>query len=157
MVYDRADWHYADGFPEDLPPENGATHIGMYLSWALRRGFAGKLHVEHSAAAVAAVREGRTSGRTFLIEQCDEKFWEEDLDDAGNQFTGAYYESRYLADYSECFGRATASIYEVADTAANQRIVDAVLDRRLAEWKQAKANGKTPAGWARSKPWWRFW
>ena len=84
MVYDRADWHYGGNFPKDLPVENGATHIGMYLSWAIRRGFAGKLHVEHSADAVAAVRAGRTSGRTFLIEQCDEKFWEEDYRKVGN-------------------------------------------------------------------------
>ena len=27
--YDDASWHYGGDFPDDLPEENGATHIGM--------------------------------------------------------------------------------------------------------------------------------
>jgi hypothetical protein len=40
-------------------------------------------------------------------------------------------------------------LYEVADSLANQRRVDALLDRRLAEWRQKGSVAK--------KPWWRFW
>ena len=36
MAIDNANWHYGgDGFPEDLPPEAGGTHIGMFLAWAI--------------------------------------------------------------------------------------------------------------------------
>lgn len=30
---DRADWHYDGQYPKGLPPENGGTHIGMFLVW----------------------------------------------------------------------------------------------------------------------------
>lgn len=136
MAYDRADWHYGGDFPEGLAPENGATHIGMYLAWAIKRGFTGELHLQHSAPAVAAVREGRMSGRIFLIEQCDEKFTEEDLNDEGNRFTSSYYEAGYHADYAKCFGDAYPSLYHVEDSPSNQLEVDGILDRRLAVWRQ---------------------
>jgi hypothetical protein len=35
MAYDRADWHYGSDFPNDVPDENGGTHIGMFLAWAI--------------------------------------------------------------------------------------------------------------------------
>jgi hypothetical protein len=39
---DRADWHYGGGdlYPKELPPENGGTHIGMYLAWIVQHGLA---------------------------------------------------------------------------------------------------------------------
>jgi len=36
-------------YPKGLPPENGATHIGMFLAWAIQRELAGELHCEDSA------------------------------------------------------------------------------------------------------------
>ena len=33
MKYDDASWHYEGAYPADLPPEAGATHIGMFLAW----------------------------------------------------------------------------------------------------------------------------
>lgn len=36
---DKADWHYgADDFPDDVPEENGATHIGCFVRRAIGRG-----------------------------------------------------------------------------------------------------------------------
>ena len=93
MAYDRADWHYGGDFPADLPPENGGTHIGMFVAWAISHGLEGDLRREDSAASVEAVRERRMTGREFLFGACDEKFWEEDLSDEGNAFAGWYYAS----------------------------------------------------------------
>jgi hypothetical protein len=33
--YDDASWHYGGDYPEDLPNENVATHIGMFLQWCI--------------------------------------------------------------------------------------------------------------------------
>lgn len=57
MAYDKMDWHYGGNFPEDLPPENGGTHIGMFLAWAIIQGLSGELHDEESPQALVAVRE----------------------------------------------------------------------------------------------------
>ena len=161
MAYDRADWHYGGEYPEGLPPENGATHIGMFLGWAIKRGLVGDIHKEHSAGAVAAVRDGAQSGRDFLMEQCDEKFTDEDLSEEGNRFAESYYESRYFEDYEACVARGLESQYHVEDSPENRAKVEGLLDQRFAEWQTGGA--KTPESGATRKPstksrrWWRFW
>ncbi len=38
--FDDASWHSGgDDFPEDLPEDNGATHIGFILTWLFEKGF----------------------------------------------------------------------------------------------------------------------
>ena len=32
-------------FPQDLPPEAGATHTGIFIAWAMLSGLAGELHL----------------------------------------------------------------------------------------------------------------
>src|SRR5688572_20288592 len=91
VAYDRADWHYDGDYPEDLPPENGGTHIGMFLAWAILNDLHGELHREESADAVAALKRREITGRAFLFSQCDEKFTDEDLNATGNAFAEAYY------------------------------------------------------------------
>src|SRR5688572_23363485 len=40
--YDDADWHYGGDFPEDVPEQAGATHMGMFVAWAWSAGLAGE-------------------------------------------------------------------------------------------------------------------
>ena len=54
--YDLTDWHYGGDYPPDLPPENGGTHIGFFLAWAIHRGLQGEIHDEESAPALEVVR-----------------------------------------------------------------------------------------------------
>ncbi|MBL9078091.1 MAG: hypothetical protein JNL08_11340 [Planctomycetes bacterium] len=161
MAYDRADWHYGGDYPKGLPPENGATHIGMFLGWAIKRGLVGDLHKEHSVEAVAAVRDGTQSGRDFLMEQCDEKFTDHDLSEEGNAFAKSYYESRYFDDYEACVGQGLPSLYHVEDSPENRAKVEALLDQRFATWRMpdSKAPGSrvTRRPGSKKRPWWRFW
>jgi hypothetical protein len=161
MAYDRADWHYLGDYPEELPPENGATHIGMFLGWAIKRGLVGGFHREHSAEAVGAVSAGMQSGREFLLEQCDEKFTAEDLNEEGNRFAESHYESRYIEDYEACVGRGLASLYHVEDSPENRAKIEALLDLRFAEWRNAASKAPksraVPKSGAKSRPWWRLW
>lgn len=146
MTFDRAGWHSGGDFPEELPPENGGTHIGMYLGWAFKRGLTGQMHLDHEPAAVEKVRSGKMSGRDFLFDYCDEKFTSESLNEEGVAFTESYYDERYLDDYCGCF-TDEESVYHVENSPENQARMEAVLDARLAAWRNQ----------GRKKPWWRFW
>jgi hypothetical protein len=90
---DRMDWHYGGDFPENLPQENAGTYIGMFLTWIIENDLIGEMHREDSQEAIQKVMNHQMTGRDFLIEQCDEKLWEDDLNEEGLLFTRYYYES----------------------------------------------------------------
>jgi hypothetical protein len=136
MAYDRADWHSGGEFPDDVPDENGGTHIGMFLAWAILRGLEGDFHREQSADDLAAVRSRTMTGREFLFQDCDGKFWAEDLSAEGNAFAQAYYEpNTYFDDYHEILAADLPTMYHVADSWAAFDKLAPRLDRRYEEWK----------------------
>lgn len=141
MAYDRMDWHYGGDFPSDLPDEAGGTHIGMFLAWAITRGLEGEMHRTDSVAAIQAVRNRAITGRQFLMEQCDEKFWEDDLNEDGNAFAKVYYEAdgpgSFLADYEAVLGQSLPTLYHVQDSWANFDALARVIDLRFAEWRRS--------------------
>lgn len=147
MAYDRSDWHDAD----DLPEGSGGTHIGMFLAWAFSRGMAGDFHREESDADLKRLARREITGREFLIEACDEKLWEDDLNDEGNALAADYYDHKsafaqqhgtYLTDYDAVFsqvanerGEALDSLYLVEDTWENFDRLSPLLDQRLEQWR----------------------
>lgn len=142
MAIDRADWHSGGDFPPDLPPENGGTHIGMFLAWIILNGLQGEFHDEESPDELAAVRARRMTGREFLFRACDGKFWEEDLNAEGNAFAAAYYSGPggegygpYLGDYEEALAVLLPGTYHVEDTWANYDVIAPVISNRFAEWQ----------------------
>jgi hypothetical protein len=141
MSYDRMDWHYGGDFPAGLPSEAGGTHIGMFLAWAITRGLEGEFHRTESVGAIEAVRNRAMTGREFLIDQCDEKFWEQDLNDEGNAFAKMYYagegEGSYLNDYEAVLGGNLPSLYHVEDSWENFDALAPVIDRRFATWRRS--------------------
>lgn len=134
MKYDDASWHYGGDFPTDLPPEAGATHIGMFLAWAIGRGLIAEFHREESIDALEKVRSRQMSGAQFLLQECDEKFTDEDLNEIGNAFAQKYYESEYLADYCAVFAEG-GDTYRVADSWYNFDRLAPILDARFEEWR----------------------
>ncbi|MEP7216463.1 MAG: hypothetical protein ABI782_09435 [Anaerolineaceae bacterium] len=137
MKYDDASWHYDGDFPADLPPEAGATHIGMFLAWAILRNLVGELHTEQSAASLDSVRNGAMTGAEFLLRECDEKFTDGDLDAVGNAFAQEYYEKSFFNDYCEVVAMGDTA-YHVADDRANFDRVAALLDERFRGWRQSQ-------------------
>lgn len=137
MKYDDASWHYGGDFPKGLPPEAGATHIGMFLGWAILRGLVGELHREESVESLRKMRAREMTGRDFLLQECDEKFTDEDLNEEGNAFAAAYYSSKYLDDYFDALPEV-GNAYDVADTWDNFDTIAAILDDRFAEWKRTQ-------------------
>ena len=88
MKYDDSTWHTDGDFPADLPPEAGATHIGMFMVWALAQN----LRSEHRADYRADVMAQRGTPGRLLLDHCDGQIIDEDLNDLGSGFAARYYD-----------------------------------------------------------------
>lgn len=136
---DKADWHSgADDFPDDVPEENGATHIGWFVRWAIGRGFF-VANDGTPAEAIDAVRDGTMSGRDLVLNHLDGKLWPGDLNDEGQAFAEAHYNG-YLNDAGRLLIPDLESVYYAEDNDANYRMMAAALDERWSHFK-AGASG----------------
>ena len=143
---DRADWHYSGNYPENLPPENGGTHIGMYLAWIIDRGLGSKKLLAYAASSLDALRARTITGRQVLFTDLDEKFFAELLTKDGKAFTKAYYESQqYFNDYANALGGTVPTLYHVADTWENYDLIAPVIDQRFAQWRNGESLVPTSA------------
>lgn len=142
---DRADWHYgADNFPDDLPEENGATHIGWFVRWTIGRGLF--VSEDTPAEAIEAVRAGTMSGRDLVLDHLDGKLWPADLSEEGQAFAAAYYD-KYLNDLGRLLTGNLESSYHAEDSLENYQRLAATLDKHWDRFKRRQ-------GW---RKWWRFW
>lgn len=137
MKYDDASWHYGGDFPEDLPNEAGATHIGMFVTWALLGDLGGELHVEEFPEEFSALRKRSVTPGQYFIQSCDEKFTDEDLNDEGNSFTQSYYDESYINDYIDAVVADLASVYHAEDSWDNFDRLKPIIDKRYQEWCRA--------------------
>jgi hypothetical protein len=141
--YDRMEWHYDGHFPDNLPKENGGTHIGMFLAWVIEKGLLSQLHRQNSTADVQKVLSRQMTGRDFLDFVCNEKFSDTDLSEEGNAFARHYYMGEstesfknYMDDYAETLGENVVSIYEIENSWQNYEKLKAVIDKRYEEWNE---------------------
>lgn len=145
MKYDDASWHYGGDFPQDLPPEAGATHIAMFVAWSLLNGLAGSIHTEESPEALEQLQRRELTPGAWFINWCDEKFTDEDLSQEGNAFATAYYVDKgprsYLADYEATFSD-TDNVYPLDDDWGNYDRLAPTVSMRFLEWKSPP-----PKGW----------
>ena len=140
MKYDDASWHYGGTFPADLPDVAGATHIGMFVAWALLSGLGGEIHTEECPEGLDQLRDRVLTPGLFFYRVCDGKFTDEDLNEEGNRFANAYFDLEkggYLADYGETLGEEGRDLYYVADTWENFERLKPVLDARFSTWKNS--------------------
>ena len=153
--YDDASWHYGGDFPDDLPEENGATHIGMFLTWCIDNDLLSEEQIEDSEDEIESVKNRKMTGAEFLIDICDEKFTDYDLNDIGNEFATDYYEDgtklnkkhkNYFGDYAEIFDIKVIdnnldqdSLYRIENSWTNYDLIKSRIDKRFSEWKEFKA------------------
>ena len=152
MSYDRADFDYSTD-AEPLPKGHAATHIGMFLAWAVLNGLESDFHREHYADLLARLRRREITGCQFFEAACGERFSERDLNEEGNAFAQSYYvdeagqRGEYFADYKQLLAAGLPSFWHVTDTWENYEKMAAVISRRHDEWKNPP----------RRKRWWQFW
>jgi hypothetical protein len=149
MKYDDASWHYGGDFPKGLPDEAGATHIGMFVAWALLNGLAGEFFLTEGADSLALLKSRRLTPGTFLLDECDEKFTDDMLNEEGNAFAQDYYDpekGQYSEDYAEILAENAPTIYHVPDTWKSYDKLAPVIASRFKEWKRRQR-----------RKWWQFW
>lgn len=153
--YDDASWHYGGEFPDDLPEENGATHIGIFLTWCIDNDLVSEDIIEDAGEEIKLVKSREMTGVEFLIDICDEKLTDYDLSDIGNEFAKNYYEddtafsekyNNYFGDYAEVFNIKVTddlldhdSLYRIENSWANYDLIKSRIDQRFTEWEQFKA------------------
>lgn len=106
MTIDRIDWHEEfinDDISEDELLERAGAHIGYYLEWAYKKGFAPSNPETHDVAEYHKVANSEVNGIRFLIENCDSKFWDVDLNEEGQKFTSFAYDT-YLNNLEMILG-----------------------------------------------------
>ena len=147
MKYDDASWHYGGDFPAELPPAAGATHIAVFVAWAVMNGLAGEHHIEDAADDLALLQRREVTPTEWFIRACDEKFTNEDLNDEGNSFAASYYgageglhstKGSYLYDYCETFPKAR-SLYDVEDSWRSFDALAPKLSSRLEGWRNSQS------------------
>ena len=129
MTIDRIEYHWdsVEGLFEDDDTqwEIAGAHIGYYIEWAYKKGFAPMETDDENAVVTDDV-----SGIEYLIEYCDTKFLDSDLSPEGLVFTTFIYEI-YLTDYETIVGcKPFTQLY-------NQQHLDKVslyLDKAYAEY-----------------------
>ncbi len=152
MSYDRADFDYSTE-ADPLPKGHAATHIGMFLAWAVLNELQSDFHREHYDEHLEKLRRREITGRQFFEAACGERFSERDLNEEGNAFAQHYYvdetgkRGAYFADYKKVLAAGLPSFWHVADTWENYEMIAAVISRRYAEWRNP----------CRRKRWWQFW
>ncbi len=140
---DDVSWHLGGGeFPQGLPEESAATHIGCFVAWAIDRGLWGQPSTAAERSAIDDVASGRMSARGFVLQECDGKLFTAMLIEECAAFADKCYEA-YVEDYLQTLTRGLGSDYLVSENAANQKTMAAILDRRFEDWKR--------------RPWWKFW
>ena len=134
MKYDDASWHY-ESTPAGSKTDRwavAAAHIGIYLKWCMERGWAGEIHTNSEASGILELLlAGKLTGSEFLLQECDGKFTDEDLNAEGNRFTASYFENQYADDLESVVGNAILSLHEKKyDYPSIKRL----LDQRYTEW-----------------------
>ncbi len=145
MAIDRMDWHYESVEELGLPEENAGIHIGMFFTWLIDNDLLGEIHKDDDLALdyVKKIKNRELTGLDFLIDVCDEKFWDDDLNEEANEFVNDYYVedsefvngyAHYFEDYDELFYEYE-NTYFVENTWANYKKVKKLLDKRFKQWK----------------------
>lgn len=147
--YDDASWHYEGDYPQNLPDECAATHIGMYIAWCIDNNRMSEEIMEDYEEEIMAIKSRKITGAAFVIKAMDEKFTSDDLDEKMIGFTNDYYESdtafeySYFEDYCYVFdtlakkkGVDYDTIYYIEDTWENYQLINEIITRRYLLWKK---------------------
>lgn len=96
-------------------------------------------HKTDSVESVAKVKSRKMTGTEFLIKECDEKFWEDDLNPEGLEFAKHYYESNaYYGDYEAALVSSEPTLYHVRDTWDNYDKLSVYIDSAFKNGEKLK-------------------
>ena len=133
MAIDRIDWHWdaiIDATSDEEHWEKAGAHIGYYIEWAFRNGFANP-EIHGSTDEVKEILDSGVNGVQFLIDYCDAKFWDDDLNEEGKNFTSFVYE-KYIENFEKIVGhKLYTKVYNQQDLQAVFKYLDKVYEDYL--------------------------
>ena len=147
MTIDNLTWHAnSSEYPPDVPRENGCTHIGVFLAWAIINNLVSEQFLNTHGDLIEQVRHKKITGRELLLKACNAEIQENDFNEEGQQFVKNYYNSdKYINDYAKTIGTAHIStVYHVVDSWKSYDFITKKIDQRYSDWKSGKK-------------WWEFW
>jgi hypothetical protein len=138
VKYDDASWHSGGNFPDDLPAQNGATHIAMFVVWCWSNGLEGP-GLEAVPEARAWLKTRSLTPNQIFFRVCGGKFWDQDLNELGNAFAKNYYCDEktqrlgaYIDDYADQFSLELPTLYHApSDWTTYDRIAPVIAKRFL--------------------------
>ncbi|MBB5638026.1 hypothetical protein HDF26_001397 [Pedobacter cryoconitis] len=152
--YDDASWHYEGDFPPDLPKINGATHIGIFLTWFIENGLLSQEQIKDGEEDIKSVKNRTLTGSEYLMHNCDGKLTSNDLSKIGNEFAKAYYEDGtkfakaykdYVGDYAQLLNIRVVNnlldqdaLYRIGNSWSNYDLLKVRIDERFEQWKEFK-------------------
>ena len=148
-MYDNIRFHLDEEYPEGLPSENAATHIGMYWIWAAQAGLANPVWqtAPESAEDFANMLKGRTSGRRFLLKHMDGALTPDDFTEQGQKFTSYYYDNEedgygaFFEDYVRTLDTPSlGGFYHVPNTPEIYKRLKPVFQAAFEQWKNNLAS-----------------
>ena len=154
MAIDRIDWHLdsvTDEIPEDERWERAGAHIGYFIEWAYKKGLAPNNPETHDVDEYMEVANSEKTGIQFLIENCDTKFWEEDLSEQGQKFASFAYET-YLHNFETIVNHQPYTAkYNEQDLQNVSEYLDKVYSDYLANPPPESPSRETPSLFKRLK------
>ena len=133
MAIDRIDWHWdsiTDAVSDDEHWERAGAHIGYYIEWAFRKGFENP-EIHGSSDEIEEIFDSGVNGVHFLIDYCDTKFWDDDLNEEGQRFTSFAYD-KYVNDFEKIVGhKPYTNRYNQEDLEAVSKYLDELYEEYL--------------------------
>lgn len=140
VKYDALEWHVGGDYPQDLGPEGGRTHMGLYLAWLVSRHLLSDELVAQFPNEVRQCHDHMIKGSQLLQMCCGDELLGEHMTPQGRAFSDFYYDQFYLDDYVETLDSAALpSIYHVPDDWDSYQALRSVLEERYAAWLHAQA------------------
>ena len=142
MHYDHTTFHTGRDYPQDLPEENAANHMGFYYQWAVSQN----LHSPEAEAlpGFAGLQNGSVSGRDFILGQLNGGLDTTCFNDLGNRFTQYYYHDEdegygnFMRDYFLALNIETEQdFYRTEYTRSNGQILNRVFQTAFEQWQQS--------------------
>ena len=139
MHYDHISFHLG-AFPDDLPPQYAAHHIGYYFAWAVSQNL-------HSPAAAALpdfplLQSGKISGATFVLSRLGGGIDDSCFNELGQRFSEYYYADEdegyghFIADYFTALNlESEEAFYRVPDKREHQQTLNRVFQAAFERWQ----------------------
>lgn len=134
-VDDKAKWHSEGDFPQELDPDQGFVHTGMFVGWLIEHSMISEDLLPEAARCCS----GELTG-TDVYMLWDDVPVDGMLTEEGNTFARAYFDlghRGYMADYGEVLASGLPSSCHVRDTRENYARIKTCIDERYADWQRS--------------------